>query len=116
MGDAVARLKSVIDQKNRYEIPHSEVAALQIEAANELFQHRKGAIKFLGHRANEVGVTEVRDPADLVGLLFAHTTYKSYPEGWLTDQKWPMLSKWVDTMSTHRVQGINFDGITDIDD
>ncbi|HTH27714.1 MAG TPA: hypothetical protein VL918_04530, partial [Sphingobium sp.] len=47
---------------------------------------------------------------------FAHTTYKSYPEGWLTDQKWPMLSKWVDTMSTHRVQGINFDGITDIDD
>ncbi|HEY0958879.1 MAG TPA: hypothetical protein VGE05_06350 [Novosphingobium sp.] len=116
MGDAVAKLKSVIDQDNRYDIPHSEVAELQIEAANQIFQDRKNKIKFLRHRAEEVGVAEVKGREDLVGLLFAHTTYKSYPESWLTEQKWPLLSKWVDSMSTNRVEGVDFDGITDIDD
>ncbi|HEY0959704.1 MAG TPA: hypothetical protein VGE05_10565 [Novosphingobium sp.] len=115
MLDAVEKLKRVIDDDNRYEIPQSDVAELQIQAANELFQDRVRKIKFLRHRAEEVGVTEVRERADLVGLLFAHTTYKSYPESWLTDEKWPLLSKWVDTMSTHRVEGIDFDGIENID-
>jgi hypothetical protein len=113
---AVEKLKSYIDADDRYAVPHAEVAELQLEAARELFHERRQSIKFLGHRATEAGVTDIRTPADLVGLLFAHTTYKSYPEGWLTDQKWPMLSKWVDTMSTHRVQGVDFAGITDIDD
>ena len=116
MLEAVEKLKRVIDQDNRYEIPQSDVAALQIEAANELFQDRVGKIKFLRHRAEEAGVADVRHRSDLVGLLFAHTTYKSYPESWLTEQKWPLLSKWVDTMSTHRVEGIDFNGIGDIDD
>ena len=116
MGEAVEKLKGFMDNPKRYEIPHAEVAALQIEAADELFQDRIQKIKFLGHRAEEAGVKKIRDVSDLVGLLFAHTTYKSYPESWLTEQKWPLLSKWVDSMSTHRVQGVNFDGIVDVDD
>jgi hypothetical protein len=112
----VQKLRSFIDDNRRYDIPHSEIAGLQMEAADELFQDRIRKIKFLGHRAEEAGVKQIRDPADLVGLLFAHTTYKSYPESWLTDRKWPLLSKWVDSMSTHRVEGVNFDGIGDIDD
>ena len=116
MVETVQKLKDVINDDNRYEIPHAQVADLQLRAANELFQHRKTAIKFLGHRAEEAGVSEIRGLEDLVGLLFAHTTYKSYPEPWLTEQKWPMLTKWVDTMSTHRVTGVDFDGVNDVDD
>jgi hypothetical protein len=116
MSDAVAKLKRVIDDPRRYEIPHGEVAALQIEAADELFQSRKSAIRFLGHRAEESGVTRVRSPEDLVGLLFAHSTYKSYPEAWLSEQRWKQLGKWVDTMSTHRVKGIDLADIESIDD
>lgn len=116
MAQAVAQLKRLIDDDNRYDIPHADVAALQIEAANDLFQSRKSAIKFLGHRASEAGISEIRDPSDLVGLLFAHSTYKSYPEAWLTDQKWALLGKWIDTMSTHRVQNVDLEQVRDIDD
>lgn len=116
MGAAAAKLTSFIDAENRYEIPHADVAELQLEAARELFDERKGQIKFLAHRAEEAGVKEIRGFEDLVGLLFAHTTYKSYPEKWLSDQKWALLGKWVDNMSTHRVEGVSLDGIVDIDD
>ena len=36
-------------------------------------------------------------------LLFPHTAYKSYPESFLTDERWDRLAKWLDTVSTHRV-------------
>ena len=42
--------------------------------------------------------------ADIVPLLFAHTAYKSYPEGWLVEQKWDRMGRWLDTVSTHRVE------------
>jgi hypothetical protein len=116
MGAAAAKLTSYIDSPDRYAIPHAEVADLQLEAARELFEERKSQIKFLSHRAQEAGVTEVKGLEDLVGLLFAHTTYKSYPEKWLSDEKWALLGKWVDNMSTHRVENISLDGVTGIDD
>ncbi|WP_045875718.1 hypothetical protein [Pseudofrankia sp. DC12] len=34
----------------------------------------------LAQRAKAEGVEEIRSAADLVPLLFPHTTYKSYPE------------------------------------
>lgn len=116
MGAAAAKLTSYIDKDNCYEVAHSEVAEIQLAAARELFDERKGQIKFLAHRAEEAGVTEVRGLEDLVGLLFAHTTYKSYPEKWLSDQKWALLGKWVDNMSTHRVENVSLEGIVTIDD
>jgi hypothetical protein len=116
VGEAARKLTSFIDRADRYDIPHAEVAQLQLDAARELFEERKSQIKFLAHRAEEAGVVEVRGIEDLVGLLFAHTTYKSYPEKWLTDEKWALLGKWVDNMSTHRVQDIDLSEIKDIDD
>jgi hypothetical protein len=116
MGTAVERLLRLIDAPNRFYIPLSELRAAQIEAANERFQERKGPIKLLAYRAQEAGLSEVRDYADLVPLLFAHTTYKSYPEGWLTEQKWDRMGKWLQTLSTHHVEGVNASYVRDIDD
>jgi hypothetical protein len=57
----------------------------------------------VGHRAREAGVTEVARLEDAVKLLLPHTAYKSYPESWLAQKRWDRLSKWLDTVSTHRV-------------
>jgi hypothetical protein len=57
----------------------------------------------VGHRAREAGITEVRSHEDVVKLLLPHTAYKSYPENWLLAKRWDRLSKWLDTVSTHRV-------------
>jgi hypothetical protein len=116
MGSAVEKLTALRDAKNRYDIPAADLVPVQIEALNERLESRIGVIRLLAHRAESAGTRRIREFADLVPLLFAHTAYKSYPEGWLIEQKWDRLGKWLDTVSTNRVVGVDTNGIRDIDD
>ena len=116
MGEAAERLTGLREKEDRYDIPFADVRAAQIEAVNERFQERKDAIKLLGHRAREAGLAEVRSHEDMVQLLFPHTAYKSYPESFLTDQRWDRLGKWLDTVSSHRVPPQDPAQIADMDD
>jgi hypothetical protein len=116
IGGAVERLIKLADAPDRFDIPLADVQPLQIAAVNELLQDRIEKIRLLRNRAETNGVREVREAADIVPLLFAHTAYKSYPEGWLTDQKWDRLGKWLETVSTHPVVGVDTSNVRDIDD
>jgi len=116
MGDAVERLTRLVEAKDRYGIPFADLREAQIGAMNERFQERKGQIKLVGHRAREAGVTEVRSHEDAVKLLLPHTAYKSYPESWLAQKRWDRLSKWLDTVSTHRVPVAKVSDADDVDD
>jgi len=116
MGAAVERLTRLVSDESRFDSSHAELRAAQVEALNERFQERKDQIKLLAHRAKEAGATEIRSIADAVPLLFPHTAYKSYPEGWLMEEKWDRLTKWLGTVSAHPIQPIDFEGIADIDD
>jgi hypothetical protein len=116
MGTVADGLTRLVDAPERFDIPVAEVEAAQVQAVNERLLERRRAIKLLGHRAAEAGLTEVRDRSDIVPLLFAHTTYKSYPESWLTHRKWDRMGKWLQTVSSHRVEGINTQLVTDIDE
>lgn len=116
MGTHVEKLTALATADNRFDISQANLRALQIEAMNERFQQRKDAIKLLGHRAREAGITEVRSSDDVVPLLFPHTAYKSYPEGWLREEKWDRLGKWLGTTSSYPIANINLSGVRDIDD
>jgi hypothetical protein len=116
MGAAVERLTRLVDAPERFDIPFAEVRDAQIEAANERFQERKDTIKLLSHRAREAGIAEVRSVDDLVPLLFPHTAYKSYPEGWLMEEKWDRMTKWLGTISSHPIKSIELSDISDVDD
>ncbi|HMK85852.1 MAG TPA: hypothetical protein VK437_07830 [Steroidobacteraceae bacterium] len=116
MGVAVERLMRLVDAPQRFEIPYSELRQAQIEAMNERFQERKGRIKLLAHRAKEAGIGEIRSREDMVPLLFPHTAYKSYPESFLTEQKWDRLGKWLGTISPYPIAPIETSDIKDIDD
>jgi hypothetical protein len=96
-------LTRLVETNDRYDIAFAELRGAQIAAMNERFQERKSAIKLVGHRAKEAGITGVRSHEEVVRLLLPHTAYKSYPENWLMQQRWDRLSKWLDTVSTHRV-------------
>jgi hypothetical protein len=115
-GSTLEKLVELVDSPERHDIPYSEVCSAQIEAANERFQSRRGEIKLLNHRAQQADLTAVRRPQDLVPLLFAHTTYKSYPENWFTEGRWDRMGRWLDTVVSHRVRGVDLDGVADIDD
>ena len=112
----VDRLVSLIDTENPFDIPHAEVLPRQLEAINERFQDRVGRIKLLKNRAEEGGIAEVRSMADVVPLLFAHTAYKSYPESWLIEGKWDRLGKWLDTVSTYRVEPMDTSAVKGLDE
>ena len=116
MGDAVERLTRLVEAKDRYGIPFADLREAQIGAMNERFQERKGQIKLVGHRAREAGITEVRSHEDAVKLLLPHTAYKSYPESWLAQKRWDRLSKWLDTVSTHRVPVDEVSDAGEVDD
>jgi hypothetical protein len=110
------QLVSLVETENPFDMPFREALPRQLAAINERFQDRVAKIKLLQNRAATGGISEVREMADIVPLLFAHTAYKSYPEAWLTEQKWERLGRWLDTVSTRRVQSINLQGITGLDD
>jgi hypothetical protein len=103
MGAEVERLTGLVGAQDRYSIPFADLRGAQVAAMNERFQERKDRIKLVGHRAREAGISEVRSHEDMVRLLLPHIAYKSYPENWLAGKRWDRLSKWLDTVSTHRV-------------
>lgn len=102
--DAAATLLDFTEAENPFENSARQLRAVQIEAANERLKDQIGKIKLLQNRAETAGIDRVRTLADLVPLLFAHTAYKSYPESWLFERKWDRLGRWLDTVSTERVQ------------
>jgi len=116
MSGAVERLTRLVEAKERYGIPFADLREAQIGAMNERFQERKGQIKLVGHRAREAGIAEVRSHEDAIKLLLPHTAYKSYPESSLAQKRWDRLSKWLDTVSTHRVPVAKVSDADDVDD
>jgi hypothetical protein len=116
MGESVAKLTRLVADEGRYDIPFADLRELQIAAMNERFQERQGEIKVVGHRAREAGITQVRSHQEVVKLLLPHTAYKSYPESFLAQQRWDRLSKWLDTVSAHRVPVAKVADANDVDD
>ena len=115
-GAAVERLTNLAAANDRFDIPVTESLPTQLEAVDELLRDRMEKIRLLRHRAESAGISSVREPSDIIPLLFAHTAYKSYPETWLTEQKWDRLGKWLETVSTHRVTNVDTTAVRDIDD
>jgi len=112
---AVERLTSLVDAPDRYDYTSKDLREAQVAAMNERFQDRVGKIRLLKLRAEEAGITEIRSLEDAVPLLLPHTAYKSYPESFLMDEKWDKLSKWLDSVSTHRVPAVDPSTISNVD-
>ena len=107
MGSAVAKLMGLSGSADRFAIPHADLRAAQIEAIDERFRERRERIKLLAHRAQEANLTGIRSLDDVVALLFPHTAYKSYPESWLSEEKWDRLGKWLGTISAYPIAPMN---------
>jgi hypothetical protein len=116
MGAAADKLLGMAGDADRFDIPWAELRETQVAAMNERFQENRARIKLLAHRAEEAGIESINELGDAVPLLFPHTAYKSYPESFLIDQRWDRLTKWLGTVSPYPIEGVDLDGITDIDD
>lgn len=116
MSSAIQKLTRLADAEDRFDYSHDDLRETQMIAVDDRFQERKDRIKLLGHRVREADITAIREYEDLVPLLFPHTAYKSYPESFLTDQKWDRLGKWLGTVSPYPISPIDASDIADMDD
>lgn len=109
------RLVGLVNMADSFDYDYAEVLPRQLAAIDERFQDRVHKIKLLQNRAETAGITAVRRMSDVVPLLFAHTAYKSYPESWLSESKWDRMGRWLDTVSTRRVERMDTAGIEGLD-
>lgn len=116
MGMAVEKLTAQATDKGRFDYSAVDVLPLQLQAMNERFQEQKDLIKLLKMRAAEAGTSTIGSIDDVVPILLPHTAYKSYPESYLSGGKWDRLTKWLETVSTYPIAGLDTSDITDIDD
>ena len=89
---------------------------LWLQAANERLAQQRERIPVLGRLAADVGVDEIRSFDDLIPLLFAHSNYKSYPESFIAKGRWDLMNRWLDTLSSVRIDGVDVDGVANQDD
>jgi hypothetical protein len=93
----------------------TDLEPLWMQAANERLAQQRERIPVLGRLADEVGIDRIERFEDLIPLLFAHSNYKSYPEGFIAKGRWNLMNKWLDTLSSTRVEGVDVEGVTDQD-
>jgi len=105
----------VEDSATLFDLPADELLQQQLQAAQDLFQLRKSQIPVLARRADDVGVSEINEKTDLVPLLFSHTTYKSYPESLVVRGRWPLLTKWYETLSAVPIN-VDVSAVESVDD
>lgn len=98
-----------------WSIPHAELDALQLQAAQEVFAQRRRQIRILDKRATEAGIERIESFEDIVPLLFSHSTYKSYPMSFITDGKWDKLLRWYGTLVASPVDNVDLSDVTDLD-
>lgn len=111
MGRAIDELASI---NSRDEV--DDLAKLQLQAAHEQLVSQRGSMRALDYRATDAGIGSIKSVEDLVPLLFAHSTYKTYPESFIEKGKWSLLSTWLDTVSTCKVSKVDVTDVVDLDD
>ena len=109
-------LEMILDPDTAYDQPASDIAALQLQAAQELFEERRTQIPLVARRAEEAGITRIESLADIVPLLFEHTVYKSYPPAFVEHGRWDRMLQWLNTLSVADVTKVDVAGVKDVDD
>jgi hypothetical protein len=109
-------LEMILEPDTAFDQPVSDIAPMQLRAAQELFEVRRTQIPLLNRRAEEAGIERIESLQDLVPLLFAHTVYKSYPPSFVEQGRWDRMLTWLNTLSVEDVTQVDIEGVKDVDD
>ena len=101
MASPAEQLLSLRDEPGRFSNRPSDLLAVQLQAVNERLLSQVERIPLLANRVKAAGLEKVEKPEDLVPLLFAHNTYKTYAESWLIEGQWDRMERWLATVTTY---------------
>jgi hypothetical protein len=100
VADALRQIMRLLEDPDPYADFDEGLARLQIQATDELLTTRRRQIRALDQRAADTDTSSVGSPQDAVPLLFSHTTYKSYPDAFVTKNNWSGMTAWLNALST----------------
>lgn len=92
-----------------------EAAERDAQRINDKFQQMMPQLVALQRIAEDAGTREISRVADVVPLLFPHTTYKSYPLAWLDDARFVPLTRWLQSLTNVDLSAVNGEGIETVD-
>ena len=99
-----------------HQIPRDELELLQREAMARRFAEHRESISMLRKLADRLGIKELREFDDVVPLFFAHTAFKSYPASLLDKKRFDLMTKWLDTLTSHDLSRVDVAGCESIDE
>ncbi|HXN59039.1 MAG TPA: hypothetical protein VN886_01175 [Acidimicrobiales bacterium] len=106
---------ALVEENDPWAFGPDEIGDVQIAAANERFAEKRQQIRVLDRRATDEGKDTIKGLSDLVPLLFAHTTYKSYPEAFTREGRWDRMTKWLGTVCAGDFSDVQLEGIGNAD-
>ena len=116
MHGAADALVGRVDDDRPFEFDRRDLLTHWIAAANERLEHRRARIPVLESLAERAGTGEISRLNQLVPLLLSHTSYKSYPRALLDRGRWEGLTRWLNTLSTEQIEGVDLSGVTTQDE
>jgi hypothetical protein len=99
-----------------FRMSREEVETFQLRSARRRFEELAPQVAALKEQADRNGVTRIDTLNDLVPLLFDHTVYKSYPMALLENNRFDLLTPWLQRSTTVDLSGVNVSGCKGIDD
>ncbi len=115
MSNAVDILLALIDEADPCDQDRHDIVSLQLQAAQERIEERRAQIPVLDKRLRDLDVNKVGSLQDLVPLLFSHTTYKSYPESFVSKAHWDRLLAWYASLAVGDTEDVDLSNVTDLD-
>ena len=95
---AIARMDELL--KNPYNVDYRDTLQLMELESLKYFRRQRERIQALQIQCAKRGVPDTpHSLQDLVGPLFTHLSYKSYPERWLRDGEWTKMNRWLGRIS-----------------
>lgn len=115
-GPATTELMAYMDLVDPWDFDARHLEPVWIAAINERLIECRGSVKVLDRILDTTGIDTIESLSEVVPLLFPHSVYKSYPSTFIRKGAWDRMSSWVGTLAKYPLEGIDHEGITDVDD
>jgi hypothetical protein len=102
--------------KEVHSIAPDRLEAMTLLGLQQRFAELRDRVPILKKLADEQRIEEIRELDDVVPLLFAHPVYKSYPISLLEKNKFGLLTKWLQKLTTVDLSEVDVSRCRGIDD
>lgn len=99
-----------------HSVPRADLEEMQRQAMIERFGEQRNSIEMVRKLADRLDITTVDTFNDIVPLMFSHTAYKSYPPALIDNNRWDLMTKWLDKLTTYDLSGVDTAGCASIDE